>query len=104
MSSPEIYYQHDMFTQELVDTRTQKQKRYDKELEKRNAPKQIEMFRVDEIYQFGVTGKPRWRLEKSLPLFLEQEDPRTGEERERDQQQAAERLTVPLFPRGENES
>jgi len=87
--------QHDMFTGELVDTRTARQKRQDRE---QAQGKQLLMFSQRDIAQFGVNPHPLLPIPeqaKAGPLF---EDRRTEEEIEQDRQRAAEEKTYQLFP------
>lgn len=86
--------QHDMFSGELVDTRTRRQKRQDKD---RQQPKQIEMFSQREVAQFGVKAHPLMPLSSNTRLLLIPEDPRTDEEIEQDRQRAAEKRTFQMF-------
>jgi hypothetical protein len=55
---PEIPKMRDMFTNELVDVHTPKQKRRDK---RREGPQQTEMFPQRELAQFGVRGSALMR-------------------------------------------
>ncbi|MEW6578916.1 MAG: hypothetical protein AB1435_06940, partial [Chloroflexota bacterium] len=82
--------QHDMFSGELVDTRTRRQKKLDRE---REQPKQMEMFSQRDVAQFGVNAHPLLPLSPNTKLLLIPEDPRTEEEMERDLQRAAEQQT-----------
>ena len=83
-----------MFTGELVDTRTRRQKRLDRE---RDQPQQMEMFSQRDVAQFGVRANPTMPLSGNVKLLLIPEDPRTEEEIERDVQREAERRTVAMF-------
>lgn len=94
MPSKEIPQQFDMFTGELVDTRTRRQKQLDRE---RDLPRQIEMFSQRDVAQFGVKANPTMPLSGNVKLILIPEDPRTDEEIERDIQREAERRTVSMF-------
>lgn len=87
--------QIDMFTGELVDTRSDYRKRKDRQ---RSKPKQMEMFSLRETVEFGVNARP-WRS-KIQPgrLVLEREDPRDEEEIERDLMREAARHTYAMFP------
>ncbi|NLE45575.1 MAG: hypothetical protein GX620_12715 [Chloroflexi bacterium] len=87
-------HQFDMFTGQLVDTRTRKQRKADRE---RALPRQIEMFSQRDIAQFGVKANPTMPLSGNVKLLLIPEDPRTPEEIERDIQRAAEERTHPMF-------
>ena len=82
-----------MFTGELDDNRTRRQKKRDKE---RQQPRQTEMFSQGELAQFGVR-KTAWPLSPTTKLGLIFEDPRTEEEKERDRQRAAEERTYQMF-------
>ena len=86
--------QIDMFTGELVDTRTPRQKQLDKE---REQPKQTEMFSQREIAQFGVNPRPLLPISPTTKLGLIFEDHRTEEEKEQDRQREAEARTYRLF-------
>lgn len=86
-----------MFSGELVDTRTRRQKKRDKE---REQPKQTEMFSQRDVAQFGVNARPLLPLSPNTRLLLIPEDPRTEEEIERDIQRAAEERTKPMFDEG----
>jgi hypothetical protein len=81
-----------MFSDELVDTRTPKQK---KRARARRLPQQEELFKPREVLQFGVTGRPGMPIPEDKHFRLEMQDPRTPEEK-RDLQRAAEELTYPL--------
>jgi hypothetical protein len=89
-----IVLQYTLFTGELVDNRTAAQKRQD---EAHSQPTQIEMFSQRDLAQFGVTAHPQMALPPDTKLVLISEDPRTPEEMERDREQAAQALTIPLF-------
>jgi hypothetical protein len=89
-----------MFTGELVDTRSQQQKRRD---EKRQLPQQAEMFSPREVLQFGVRANPKLPISPKTRLELAMEDRRTPEEREADRQQAIEEQTYPLFVTNEEQ-
>jgi len=93
MPSSEIPLQHDMFTGELVDNRTAKQKAADRV---RGLPQQTLMFSQSEIAQIGVNPHPRMDVSPG-PLMLVSEDFRSEEEVERDLRLAAEALTLTLF-------
>ena len=94
MPSKEIPQQFDMFSGELVDTRTRRQRKLDRE---RDLPRQIEMFCQRDVAQFGVKANPTMPLSGNVKLLLIPEDPRTEEEIERDIQREAERRTVAMF-------
>ena len=90
MSKEGVPFQIDLFTGEMADTRTQTQKRSDRDREK---PQQTELFSQREIAQFGVRARPLLPLSPHTKLVLICEDPRTEEEKERDRLREAERLT-----------
>ena len=101
MPDKEIPLQYEMFTGELVDTRTRAQKRRDRQ---RELPRQLPMFdtpttmeqaRSRHNYDHLVTrdGRP-------LLLSLMMQDPRSEEEIEEAQMRAAEAQTYPLFTEG----
>lgn len=88
------HLQFDMFSGEFVDNRTTKQRRQDRVA---TLPQQMEMFTAREVCQFGVNGKPHFPFAAGGSLLLEQEDPRTPEERDRDLMRAAEAQTHTLI-------
>ena len=90
----EVPLQIDMFTNDLVDTRTARQKRQAK---KSAAPQQFEMFSQRDIAQFGVTARPKMPLPEGATMALIIQDPRTPEQVELDRQRAAEALNGHLF-------
>ena len=98
MSKEGISLQYDMLSGELVDTRSDAQKKKDRE---RDTPQQMQMFKTPEMVQFGShthSAFKEWLDEATPPpLALEIQDVRTPEEIERDVQREAEKLTVPLF-------
>ena len=98
--SAEVPLQIDLFSGELVDTRTAAQKARDRE---RDKPQQIEMFAQHEIAQFGVRAHPQMSLSAETKLVLISEDPRTPEEIEQDRDRAAQALTKPMFDEHESE-
>ena len=98
MPRKEVYLQEDMFSGELVDTRSRRQKKRDKQ---RRGPQQMEMFETREIAQFGVKANPKMPLSPRTPLELAMEDPRTEEEKEADKQREIEENTVPMFENDE---
>ena len=69
--------QFDLFSGELVDNRTAKQKRLDREQEK---PQQALMFSQREMAQFGVNPRPKLPISPKTRLELMIEDHRTEEE------------------------
>lgn len=96
----DTHLQFDMFSGELVDNRTRKQKKADKQ---RQQPTQIEMFSQREVAQFGVNPRPLMPLSPNTKLLLIPEDPRSEEEIEADRQRTAEKHTFQLFPATEAE-
>jgi hypothetical protein len=91
--SAEFALQLNMFTGDLVDSRSAKQK---KQARVRNQPQQVEMFSQREMAQFGVNAHPTLPLSPTTTLKLEMVDPRTDEEKERDLRQQIEQQTYPL--------
>lgn len=86
--------QYDMFTNELVDTRSRAQKTRDAA----NAlPKQTEMFPQRELAQFGVTAKPQLPLSPKTRLELSIVDARSEQQKDQDKMNAAEANTYSLF-------
>jgi hypothetical protein len=75
--SKEVPLQFDLFSGELVDNRTAKQKRLDREQEK---PQQALMFSQREMAQFGVNPRPKLPISPKTRLELMVEDHRTEEE------------------------
>ena len=98
MSKENLSLQYDLFSGELVDTRSDTQKKKDKE---RSAPQQTRMFKTPEMVQFGGSTKSVYRdwLDHATapPLVLQVLDTRTAEEIEHDLMRDAEKLTIPLF-------
>jgi len=98
MSKEGLSLQYDLFSGELVDTRSDSQKRKDKE---RSSPQQTQMFKTPEMVQFGGNTKSAYRdwLDQATapPLVLQLLDTRTADEIERDLMCDAEKLTIPLF-------
>src|SRR5690242_11080501 len=94
MSKETLPLQYDLFSGELVDNRTEYQKRKDNE---RNSPRQLQMFATPDTVQFGVSARP-WLKDAPQPqLVLEIQETRTPEEIERVLRRKAENETVPLF-------
>lgn len=91
----EIPLQHDLFSGELVDTRTRAQKKRDQE---RVQPQPTLLFSQREIAQFGVSAHPLLPLSDRTQLALSTEDHRTPEDIARDTQREAEQKTCQLFP------
>ena len=75
--SKEVPMQFDLFSGELVDNRTAKQRRLDREQEK---PQQAMMFSQREMAQFGVRANPKLPISPKTRLELMIEDHRTEEE------------------------
>jgi hypothetical protein len=98
MSKEGIPLQHDMFSGELVDTRSSAQKKKDRA---RTIPQQTQMFKTPEMVQVGrqTNATRRAWLDKSTapPLVLEVIETRTPEEIERDLQREIEAHTYHLF-------
>lgn len=90
----DTHLQMNMFSGELDDTRTRRQKQLDRE---RQQPRQIEMFSQRDVAQFGVNAHPLLPLSPNTKLGLIFEDPRTGEQIEQDRQRAAQERTHQLF-------
>ncbi len=83
--------QFDLFSGELVDSRSAYQKRKDKN---RDAPQQLLMFKTPEIVQYGVSARP-WLNDAPRPqLVLEIQETRTPEEIERDLMREAQKYTA----------
>ena len=83
--------QFDLFSGELVDSRSAYQKRKDKN---RDAPQQLLMFKTSEIVQYGISARP-WLNDAPRPqLVLEIQETRTPEEIERDLMREAQKYTV----------
>lgn len=83
MSAKETYLQADLFTGELLDTRSAKQK---KEAAQAAGPRQAEMFSQRDLAQFGVQAHPQIPLSPKTRLELAMQDMRTPEEKEQDVQ------------------
>ena len=77
--SKEVPLQIDMFSGELVDTRTRKQKKQEAE---RQGPVQAEMFSQREMAQFGVRAHPQIPISPKTRIELALQDLRTKEEQE----------------------
>ncbi len=97
--SAEVMLQRDIFSGELVDTRTASQRRRD---EQADQPQQIEMFSQRDLAQY--VPRPMMPLSTDMHLVLVQEDPRTEEEKERDREVAARALMAPMFEERESSS
>jgi len=98
MSKEGLPLQFDLFSGELVDTRSDAQKKKDRE---RTTPQQMQMFKTPETVQFGSKTKSAYRewLDQASapPLVLEMIETRTPEEIERDAQREIEAQTHRLF-------
>lgn len=91
----EVPLQIDLFTGELVDNRTRRQK---KKAQKQHEPTQKEMFSQREMAQFGVNPRPKLPLSPKTRIELMIEDRRTEEERAEAIQQEALKRNYQLFP------
>jgi hypothetical protein len=91
---PPTAYDVDMFSGELKDTRTKKQKDDDFVQQFR----QPLMFPQAEMSQFGVNPHPLMSISDTTRLGLEMFDARTDEEKERDLEREAQKRTYQLFP------
>ena len=89
----EIPLQMDMFSGDMVDTRTRKQKQLAKQQE---SPRQIEMFSQRELAVFGANAHPRLPISPKTRIELAIEDRRSEEEKARDLQREIEENTVPM--------
>lgn len=93
----EVPLQIDLFTGELKDNRTRKQKRAARKAE---GYQQGELFSQKDLAQFGVRSKPELpaitRNGQPVKMELELQDTRTEEQKELDRQKAAQDLTNPL--------
>ncbi len=98
MSKENLLLQYDMFSGELIDTRSESQKKKDKD---HSAPQQAQMFKTSEIVQTGGKTKSSYRdwldVATAPPLVLQIIDTRTTEEIERDLMHEAEQLTASMF-------
>lgn len=90
----EIPLQIDLFTGELVDTRTAAQKQAERE---RYRPTQLSMFSATEQVEQTAPARPWLQAFPAPVLLLAIQDVRTDEEKERDMQREAEKLTISLF-------
>ena len=91
--SKEVPLQIDMFSGELVDTRTRKQKKREKESKK---PVQTEMFSQRELAQFGVRANPQIPISPKTRIELALQDMRSEEERQAARQQEIEKRSYRL--------
>ena len=92
--TPEVPLQGQLFTGELIDTRSRRQKQVDRWLAQ---PEQSELFAARDVAQFGVNQRPLLPLGSNATLRLVSEDPRTTEEKEREVEQQAHEQTYQLF-------
>jgi hypothetical protein len=86
--------QYDLFTGKLVDNRSAKQKRSDREKE---GPQQGIMFSQRDMAQFGVDAHPKLPIPPKTRLELMIEDHRTDEEKAEDIQREALEHNFRLF-------
>jgi hypothetical protein len=91
---PPAAFDVDMFSGELRDTRTKKQR--DDDFAQQF--KQPMMFSQGEISQFGVNPHPLLPISDKTRLGLAMFDARTDEEKERDLEREAQKRTIQLFP------
>lgn len=98
MSKEGLPLQFDLFSGELVDTRSDAQKKKDRE---RTIPQQMQMFKTPEMVQFGGKSRSAYRewLDQASapPLVLQMIETRPPEEIERDLVREAEKLMTPMF-------
>ncbi len=91
--SKEVLLQLNMFTGELVDNRSRKQKKQDKE---RAEPQQSMMFSQREMAQFGVEAHPKIPLSPKTRLEMVLVDGRSPEQKEHQLQQEIAAATYAL--------
>ena len=91
--SKEVPLQVDMFSGELVDTRSRKQKKREKESKK---PIQTEIFSQRELAQFGVRANPQIPISPKTRIELALQDLRSEEEKEAARQQEIEKRSYRL--------
>ena len=91
--SKEVPLQADMFTGDLVDTRTRTQK---KKASEQGQPRQAEMFSQREMAQFGVNPHPQIPISSKTRIELALQDMRKEEEKERDFQREVEKQSYRL--------
>ena len=91
--SKEVPLQVDMFSGELVDTRTRKQKKREAEIKK---PVQTEMFSQRELAQFGVRANPQIPISPKTRIELALQDLRSEEEKEEARKLEIERRSYRL--------
>ncbi len=85
--------QVDMFSGELVDNRTPKQKKRAREQEQ---PQQIEIFSQRELAQFGVRPHPKLPISPKTRIELAMEDGRSEADIALEHQREIEQNTYPL--------
>ncbi len=93
MMPKEAPLQVEMFSGELVDNRTPKQKKRARE---QDQPQQIEIFSQRELAQFGVEAHPKLPISPKTRIELAIEDSRSEEELAQDHQWKIEQNTCPL--------
>ena len=91
--SKEVLLQVDMFSGELIDTRTRKQKKREAE---RGKPVQTEMFSQRELAQFGVRANPQIPISPKTRIELALQDLRSEEEKEEARRREIERRSYRL--------
>lgn len=91
--SKEVPLQSTLFSSELVDTRTSKQKKKAKAAE---APRQVEMFSQRQLAVFGANGRPRLPISPKTRIELAIQDARSQEEIDRQLQRVIEENTYPM--------
>lgn len=84
MPKKERPLQMDMFSGDLVDNRTRRQKKQDKENEK---PQQSLMFSQRDMAQFGVNSRPQFELPPAAVLRFLDPNLRTPKEIEEEHNQ-----------------
>jgi hypothetical protein len=89
----EVPLQANLFTGELVDTRTRRQK---KQATEQTGPKQAEMFSQREMGQFGVNPHPQIPISSKTRIELALQDMRTEEEKELDFQREVKERSYKL--------
>ena len=92
--SKEIPLQQDMFSGEMVDTRSSYRKRQDKQ---RQQPRQAAMFSAQETVQIGANPRPWLKALPAPTLTLEVQDVRTDEEKALDWWREAQKQIAPMF-------
>jgi len=98
--SKEVPLQFDLFSGELVDNRTAKQRRLAREQEK---PQQTMMFSQREMAQFGVDPRPKLPISPKTRMELMIEDHRTEEEKAAAIQEEALKQNFRLFEEANSE-